>query len=357
MFRNNPLQRFMQSNHPRHLLGIFTLLLLTTVAFAESASQYALYRSEDHSQSWTRTDFGLPRNARINALAASAENFIAGTDAGIFISTNAAQSWQPVAQTSQSRSNRVTSLATLDQHAFAGTIDGLLTSSDRGNSWQRSPSFPNHLIRSLHVLDGSIYVGTDAHQVYQSSDRGQTWTHLAAGLPPLSQVFALTSLNGRLFAGLYAKGLYTWDPDQKKWLRLGATAKIAPLALATIENTLIAGHNPGGIHRSEDLGHTWRPWSLAASGSILDSATFSLLDSTTVQTARGTLPALEAPIWEMSAGSKIAIAGAGNGIFYSTDRARTWTRATNGLPTQSSGIAFLISGNLILAAIHQSSSL
>ena len=64
------------------------------------------------------------------------------------------------------------------------------------------------------------------------------------------------------------------------------------------------------------------------------------------------MPAIEAPIWEMSASSKIAIAGAGNGIFYSTDRARTWTRATTGLPTQSSGIAFHIQDNLALDVIQ-----
>jgi hypothetical protein len=58
----------------------------------------------------------------------------------------------------------------------------------------------------------------------------------------------------------------------------------------------------------------------------------------------------------MSANSKIALAGAGDGIFYSTDHARTWTRATTGLPVQSSGIAFLIQENLVLAAIHAKSN-
>ena len=52
-------------------------------------------------------------------------------------------------------------------------------------------------------------------------------------------MLALTSLNGRLFAGLYARGLYTWDTTQKKWLRLGATANIAPLALAATDGTTV----------------------------------------------------------------------------------------------------------------------
>ena len=346
----------MQSIRPREYVGILALLLVTIFPFvsAESASQYALYRSEDHAQSWSPSHLGLPPESRINALAASAQTFIAGTDAGIFISTNTAKSWQPIPET---KTARVTSLATLDQHTFAGTSDGiLLISTNHGLTWQRNHSLPQHTIRSLHAFNGSIYVGTDAHRVYQSSDRGQTWNHLSAGLPPVAQIFAITSLNGRLFAGLYAKGLYTWDDAQKKWVQLGASEKIAPLALAASDGTLIAGHNPGGIYSSDDLGQTWRHWNLSStSANFPDSQSFTLLDSLNTQTSRGTVPAIEAPIWEMSANSKIALAGAGSGIYYSTDRARTWTRAASGLPTQSSGLAFLIHENLILAAIHQQS--
>jgi hypothetical protein len=354
----------MRSIQPRRILGLFTLLFITPFAIADPTSHYALYRSEDLAQSWSRSGLGLPRDSRINALTATARTFIAGTDAGIFISTNTAKSWQPVAET---KTARVTSLTTLDQHTFAGTSNGiLLTSTNHGFTWQRNQSFPKSVIRSLHAFDGSIYVGTDANHVYRSSDRGRTWNHLTAGLPDLSQISSLTSLNGRLFAGLYAKGLYTWDNPQKKWLQLGASEKIAPLTLAANDRTLIAGHNPGGIHWSDDLGQTWHHWTIASHSEILnspfliqnspsDSAPFPLLGSLVIQTQRGSLPVLDAPIWEMSANSKIALAGAGSGIYSSTDRARTWTRATSGLPTQSSGIAFLIHENLILAAIHQQS--
>lgn len=341
----------MLASGPHHLLGIVTLSLLTTSVCAESTSLYALFRSEDHAQSWSGSDLGLPRESRINALVASGQTFIAGTDSGIFISTNAAKSWQPATDT---RSHRVLSLATLNQQTFAGTLDGLLTSTNHGVTWQRNPSFPTQvIIRSLHVLDESIYVGTDAHHVYRPSDHGQSWTQLTAGLPPLSQIFALTSLNGRLFAGLYAKGLFTWDNSEKKWLQLGTSQKIAPLALAATDDTIIAGHNPGGIYSSDDLGQTWRHWSLSSPTPPPASSSFSLLDSLNTQTSRGTVPTIEAPIWEMAANSKIALAGAGDGIYYY--RARIWTRATAGLPVQSSGIAFLIHENLILAAIHHKS--
>lgn len=358
--KSNQLESSMESSRTHRVLGTLILLLLANFASAESVRQYSLYLSHDQAQSWSRSDLGLPRESRINAFAASGRTFLAGTDSGIFISTNSAKTWQPATET---KSHRVLSLATLDQQTFAGTMNGLLTSTNSGVTWQRNPSFPKQvIIRSLHALDGSIYVGTDAHHVYQSSDRGQSWNHLTAGLPPLSQIFALTSLNGRLFAGLYAKGLYTWDTIQKTWLQLGASAHIAPLALAATDSTLIAGHNPGGIYSSDDLGGTWSSWNFA-SHSEIPNPSFPIPNSSAASASPifsfqssifNSSP--EAPIWEMSANSKIALAGAGDGIFYSTDHARTWTRATTGLPVQSSGIAFLIQENLVLAAIHAKSN-
>ena len=340
---------------PLPLVAITLIILSATFATAENSSQYSLYRSQNNARSWSRSDAGLPPDSRINALAASGQNFIAGTDAGIFISTNSAKSWQRSAL-QIGPTPRITSLVSHGNQLYAGSANGfLLVSSDDGATWQRNPSFPNINIRSLQSLDGSLYVGTDADHVYQSPDRGQTWTQLSAGLPPHAQIFALTSLNGRLLAGLYAQGLFAWNHTNQKWDRLGAAAHISPLALATTSGTIIAGHNPGGIYLSDDLGHTWTHWSLSDTPSAppaTGTSTFSLLESLTTQTSRGSVPAIEAPVWEMSASPNLAIAGAGSGIYYSTDRVRTWTRATAGLPAQSSGIAFLIHENLILAALQ-----
>jgi photosystem II stability/assembly factor-like uncharacterized protein len=340
------------------LIALTLIALSANFTSAENLSQYSLYRSQDNARSWSRSDTGLPRDSRINALAASGQNFLAATDSGIFISTNTANSWQPSAPQTEN-SARITSLAVHENQLYAGSANGfLLVSTNHGATWHCNRSFPNKNIRSLQSLDGSLYVGTDADHVYQSPDRGQTWIQLSSGLPPHSQIFALTTLNGRLLAGLYAHGLYAWNNTDKKWQRLGAADHISPLALATTRGTIIAGHNPGGIYWSDDFGQSWTHWSLSAdtfTPTSPDTSNFSLLDSLNSQTSRGSVPAIEAPIWEMSASPNIAITGAGSGLYYSTDRARTWTRSTAGLPAQSSGIAFLIRDNLILAALHQKS--
>lgn len=348
-------------NLPAAMLPAFLILLeLSPVPsnLSVTSSEYLVYSSHDQGRSWSRASTGLPKNARINALTKSGESLIAGTDAGVFISTNRARNWHSAVRNSPGPT-RVVALATLTTRTnllFAGTTEGLLlTSSDSGKTWRPNPSFPQRNIRSLHTMDGSIFAGTDADHVYQSSNGGQSWTHLTTGLPAAAQIFALTSVNRTLFAGVYAQGLYKWDPGARKWLRLGEAAHIRPLALASIGQTLIAGHNPGGIYWSDDAGTTWKRW-------IVESASASTGDSTTSFPSLDAIinhptsnQSLELPIWELSAQGNFAITGAGDGVYYTIDRARTWNRVNIGLPSKAPGIAFLIQDDLILAAVQQRS--
>lgn len=349
----NEVALFYPRHMNRHFLSIPVLLMLfgpPSSLLSAGEGSYALFLSKDHGRSWSGADIGTRSDTRINAVASTKTSIIAGTDAGIIISTNSAKSWHPAAIHNPGRA-RVTCIAHLRNRIFAGTSEGLLlTSSDDGANWQSNPSFPRHWIRSLHVMGQTLYVGTDADHVYGSSNQGETWNHLSAGLPPQSQVFALTSIDDRLFAGLYAKGLYTWSEADHKWFRIGASADIRPLALAATGGNLVAGHNPGGIHWSDDLGQNWKRWAHADAPTpprdggdsfpSLDSLLFTSPDSS-----------LDAPIWEMAADAKVAITGAGDGIYYSTDRARTWSRATTGLPANSNGIAFFIRPDMVLAAV------
>lgn len=51
----------------------------------------------------------------------------------------------------------------------------------------------------------------------------------------------------------------------------------------------------------------------------------------------------------MASDGRLVIAGAAEGIYFSKDSGRTWTRARQGLPEKSPGIAFLVTPHLILA--------
>lgn len=319
----------------KSIAGVF--LAATLASFAAAEETFAVFKSNDRGQSWTRSDAGMPRRSRINAFGSSGEVLFAGTDSGIFTTRDKALTWQPATGAAMA-SGRIISFAALGQSVFAG-IDGkgLLVSPDGGASWASERKYPSEKVRCLLALDGKIYAGTEASGVFVTTGVGQPWTQLAAGLPSYAQVFALSAVKGRLFAGLYSRGLYAWDELKRVWVKTGL---LTPLALASVQETLIAGHNPGGLYWSGDWGASWSKGGAEghASGPLvpLPSEGSGELSS-------------EAAVWELGSGHGLVFAGASAGIYYSEDRGRTWKRARRGLPENSPGIAFLVTPDAILA--------
>ena len=279
----------------------------------------------------------MPGDSRVNAFGALGESVFAGTDSGIFISRDEVRSWQPAMGIAMS-SGRILCFATIGGSVYAGTDGrGILVSSDGGISWESNAGFPRVKVRSLLAHRGELYAGTDANGVLVSGDGGRSWVRESKGLPDGAQVFALAALNGRVFAGLYARGPYAWQELEQRWLKAG---EVTPLALASVGGALVAGHNPGGIHWSEDLGTNW----FRATVSIPGQSTPSLPNPADELSG-------DAPVWELASGDDLAIAGVATGIYYSADQGRTWARARRGLPAGSAGVSFLVRRNLVLAGV------
>lgn len=303
------------------LAAIAGMLLLLPFAGLPAAAEHAVFKSTDRGRSWARADAGIPGGPRINAFGSLGETLFAGTNEGIFLSRDEARSWQPASGLAMS-SGRILSFAGLGKRVFAGTDSGLLVSADGGKSWARDATFPDLKVRSLLAHQEKVYAGTEADGVFASSGDGKAWLPLGTGLPERAQVFVMAASGGRVFAGLYSKGLYVWNEQERRWTKSGP---VFPLALAATAGHLFAGHNPGGLHWSADVGVSW---------------------------SRGTGDAElqgPAPVWEMAASEELVIAGSGGGIYYSEDRGRTWTRARTGLPAESPGIAFLLKPTFVLA--------
>lgn len=276
------------------------------LALVLAAEQYAVYQSADRGRTWSPAGVGLPAHSRINAFGTLGALIFAGSDDGLYVSRDQGRRWQAAAAPPV----RALSFVTARQRVYAGTArHGLLTSAD-GQQWLSLTTFPSTHVRSLATDGVTVYAGTDAQGVFASRDAGQTWRSLAPGLPAQAQIFALAVHQGRLFAALYAKGLYVWS---NRWAKVGM---VQPLALASNGDTLVAGHNPGGIYWSADGGATW--------------------------SAHGGAVPRQAPVWELAPG----LAGAASGLYYSEDGGRTWT-----LAFERPGIAFLVSEGLALAAV------
>ena len=292
------------------------VLLLSQAALPQG---HAIYKSVDRGVTWTKTGANFPGNPRINSFGASTDRIFAGTDAGIYSSRDKGQTWQKTSVTA-----RTISFAASGNTIYAGTQSaGLLSSKDQGLHWIRVTGLASTNIRSLLAAHGRLYAGTDADGVMVSHDQGMTWMAHNAGLPALSQIFAMAILDDTVFAGLYAKGLYAWSRNEHRWTKAG---NVKPLVLAAAGGTLAVGHNPGGIYWSEKpKSHDW----IKAAGDFESAA----------------------PVWEMASGDKLVLAGMADGIFRSEDHGRTWSRTLKGLPAKSPGVSFLIQGNTIYAGL------
>lgn len=318
---------------------VVKLLLVATFSVATQGTEppriHTIFKTIDRGRSWSRSDSGMPGNVRINAFGSLDEAIFAGTDSGIYISRDEGQSWRPSSITVLTP-GRITCFASLGQNVYAGTDrGGILVSSDRGITWSLNSGFPAKKVRCLLDYRGKLYAGTDAEGVVVSNDGGQSWTRLHQGLPIHAQIFAMAVIKGKLFAALYSNGLYAWNGQELRWEKAGS---VSPLVLTPIGDTLVAGHNPGGIYWSDDLGATWSKGTASSSRKVSPT-----------QSERGAELSGEAPVWELASNHEMIFAGASAGIYYSEDRGRTWTRASMGLPEESPGVSFLIREKWVLA--------
>ena len=287
----------------------------------ERSFTFFLYRSVDHGASWTMVGEGLPQSVRINALAIASGVSFAGTDAGIYLSSDGGRSWSASAITP---SPRVRCLAVDGRRVYAGTLGhGVLVTEDGGRTWERAAhGLDDGDVRSLAIRNASLYAGTDSQGVFALPKGGREWLPFGRGLPEHSQVFDLAVKGRQLYAALYSKGLYRIDADGDRWQEVKG---VIPLEFLVKGEALIAGHNPGGIYQSTDDGATWSH-------------------------AEG-LPGAP-PIWVLGEAGPNLIAGTTPGaVVRSSNQGATWTPSATGLPPKAAVLAVGDGEDGTLAAI------
>ncbi len=237
----------------------------------------------------------------------------AGTIHGLFISVDSGESW-----TGTPLSDAVTSLTCSGNTLFAA--GGLAYRSlDHGLTWTAStPGMATSAVISLLSIGDSIIAGTFGH-VFLSTDTGTTWTELGSGLPYTivnSLAAAPDGAGNEIFAGMgkfigtSGEGVYLLSGVNGSWMRMdsGMTNHDVRTLLAD-HGGLFAGTYGGGVFRSGNYGKTW---SQANSG----------FGSAVVFTLRSGIG---------EGGVARLFAGAGDGLYLSTDAGESWTLFDSGL--------------------------
>ncbi len=315
---------------------------------------------------WER--LGGPPGGQIQSFAMNGSKLFAGTQDGVFLSTNEGGTWTPV--DSGLTDMDVNALVVMGNGAganiFAGTWnDGVFVSTNDGGNWTRVTNGMTDLeTRCLAVSGTDLYAGTN-DGLFRSTNYGLNWSAVNNGLV-YHDICALAVIGSRIFAGAYEGGVYVSTNNGASWTatNTGLSNKYVT-AMAVSGQVLYTATNGGGVFRSTNHGANWseanngitdkNDWSLIADGTqVVMGATsgnvFYSNNNATNWQARGSALSRNWVTALVFVGTQIFAGTEGDGILKTTDSGLVWATANVGIGnTVVSALA--ARGNTLIAGI------
>jgi len=235
-----------------------SLALIGKNIFAGTSSD-GVFLSTNDGTDWTSVSTGLPDvNCVIRSLTVHGTNLFAVSETcGIFLSTNDGTNWTEVGSRLAAK---VYCLTTRDTMLFAGTQDGVYLSTNYGEEWiPAKVGLPPDGTISLAVSGSNLFagmIGIPYGGVYRSTNNGTTWTAVNIGLSDLStNCFAIDGT--KLFAGT-AIGVYLSTNAGAWWTHVSDGSSIGEVyALEINGSNLFAGTERSGVFLSTNDGNSW----------------------------------------------------------------------------------------------------
>ncbi|MFH0864808.1 MAG: T9SS type A sorting domain-containing protein [Bacteroidota bacterium] len=273
--------------------------LVSSGSYLFAGTNNGVFISSDNGSTWTASNNGFT-NYSVRSLTASGSTILAGTVQGIFLSTDNGANWLSAGLDSVS----ITSIIISGSNIFAGSfLDGIYLSQDNAQNWiSMNNGVPEDYItiNSFLISGSNILAGTEMGLLL-SDNNGASWTE--AGSPLIDEDINTLSGSGQdLFAGTQ-HGIFHSNDSGANWTQVYDGTII--FAIATDGTNIFAGTYYGGIIRSSDNGVTWA-------------------------LANGNLPEICYNAFVFN-GSTVFAASAYCGIFQSIDNGSSWTTANNGI--------------------------
>jgi hypothetical protein len=196
------------------------------------AGSLGAFVSVNNGETWVPIDSGLPIKNQLSlpcpsggcgpallyppnfyCFAVDGSNIYAGTNFGVFRSSDNALSWTPVNSgltDSLVSSIMVSSILVDGSNLIAGTLNsGIFMLKNNDTNWTAVNSgLPaNTNVNCLLVSGNNIFAGTWAGGVFLSTNNGTSWTAVDFGLSDLN-VQCLTVSGSNIFAGTYGSGVW-----------------------------------------------------------------------------------------------------------------------------------------------------
>ena len=196
-----------------------------TNLFAGTQDGGGVYLSTDNGTRWTAVNSGLLKTVydpslyisiwviTVSPNGAGGTNLFAGTDNGVYLSTNNGTSWSGVSTgllpTGVYQYSIVRSFAVVGAAVFAESSGGsVYMSTNNGASWVAADSgLTNTIVQSIVASGTNLFAGTYDDGVYLSTNNGTSWTAASTGLPnAVVQVLAISGTD--LIAGTFSSDVW-----------------------------------------------------------------------------------------------------------------------------------------------------
>jgi photosystem II stability/assembly factor-like uncharacterized protein len=264
-----------------------------------------LYRTSDGGDDWKEI---APHEIKSLAIAGGVL-YVATADAGLFKSTDAGVTLQPIDQGFTSRN--FARISEAGEHLYTGTgmeedAGAVFSSSDGGLHWERvnEPSrLDNASVIAVVRGAGQTLLASTGAALFRSTDAGQTWTRLKNPIAA-SKITALTVAGSVILAGT-SSGVFRSENDGLIWHSTVSTREPVRFLIQTSTSTYAVLKQD--LLASEDSGATW--------------------------TSRR-LPFF-ADTYDVAASAGTILAGTSRGLFHSEDGGQTWHTPHSGLPLAS----------------------
>lgn len=184
----------------------------------------------------------------------------------IYQSLDSAKSWFPSA--SGIAVGVVRCFAESGSYLYAGTDDGVFYTTNGGINWAKTSSFLDEKDISCLCINGNtLFAGilgstaTTGLGVYASTNNGANWTAVNYGFPSQTTIYSMVNYNGYIYGTSTDGRIFRTTNNGGLWLLVnsGMSSFYNPVyAIAKFNNNLIVGCNDG-IFLTTNQGQNWYP--------------------------------------------------------------------------------------------------
>jgi ligand-binding sensor domain-containing protein len=322
-----------------------------------AGTEDGILRSSDNGKSWIHLENSLKKTKVMSLITTLEGELVAGIfkrSALIFHSTDNGTTW--FKKTGRWLRYYVNAfIVNIYGHIFAGTNEGVFRSTNYGNTWDllnTGISEDAIIVRSMvNNTEGNLFAGTE-EGIFRSINNGESWVPLINGLINTDITSLTLGSNNQLYAGTKSYGIVRSADNGENWIAVNNGIKSGQInELLSYSDSIGFSHifagSSRGLFHSTDRGNYWsqvnnglsqitqNAFALNSNNQIFtgtDCGVFKSIDSGTNWTEMNYgLPDVEIKTLVVNSQNDIFAGSKGKGIFRLLNSDQKWTQVNNSL--------------------------